>query len=49
MGCLEASAEIIREEYKVEATMVCSLGANNVLQASDGVLYSSESEPIFTT
>ena len=49
MGCLEVSAEMIREEYNIAATMACTIGTNNALLASDGVLYSSESEPIFTT
>ena len=49
MSCFTASAELIREELKATATIVCVLGKNTVLQASDGVLYDSESEPIYTT
>ena len=49
MSCFTASAELIREELKATATIVCVLGKNTLLLASDGVLYDSDQEPIFIT
>lgn len=60
MGCVTATAilqqdvissgaALIRDEISVSAGVVCTIGDNNVLWASDGVLYDSTPEPIFTT
>lgn len=41
------SATLIREEINITAECDCTQVETNVLCASDGVLYSSEPEPIF--
>lgn len=43
------SAELIREEIEIRAEIDCSELKTNVLCASDGVLYSSDPEPLFVT
>lgn len=50
MSCLSGgSAELMREEIKASAGIDCTQVETSVLCASDGVLYSSEPEPIFIT
>ena len=60
MGCITATATLqqdvinseatlIREKVDVSAGVVCTIEDNNVLWASDGVLYDSVPEPIFIT
>lgn len=60
MGCVTATAilqqdvissgaALIRDEISASAGVVCTIGDNNVLWASDGVLYDSVPEPIFIT
>lgn len=48
-GMDHISAELIREEIEIRAEIDCSEMKTNVLCASDGVLYSSEPEPLFVT
>lgn len=45
---ITAQGTIVRERHNIEAEISC-LEIPDVLIASDGVLYSSEPEPIFTT
>jgi hypothetical protein len=47
MSCLTGSAELIRKEIQVGVAIDCTDTKTNVLCASDGVLYSSEPEPLF--
>ena len=49
MSCLSATAELVREEIDITAECDCGDITNNALRASDGFLYSSELEPLFTT
>lgn len=42
-------AELIREEIEIRAEIDCLEMKTNVLCASDGVLYSSDPEPLFVT
>jgi hypothetical protein len=49
MSCLSFTAELIREEIEIRAEIDCSELETNVLCASDGVLYSSDPEPLFVT
>lgn len=49
MSCLSFTAELIREEIEIRADVDCSELKNNVLCAEDGVLYSSDPEPLFVT
>ena len=46
---MEITAELIREEIEIRAEIDCSDIKTNVLCASDGVLYSSDPEPLFVT
>ena len=46
---LKAKAGIHREKIDISASTVCTLGGDNSLWASDGVLYDGNSQPIFTT
>lgn len=45
---LVAEGSIVKEEHDINAELAC-LEMPNVLIASDGMLYSSEPEPLFTT
>lgn len=49
MSCVTASAELVRDKVEATATIVCVLGKNTLLLASDGVLYDSDQQPIFIT
>lgn len=49
MSCLSATAELVREEINITAECDCRDIENNALCASDGFLYTSEPEPLFTT
>ena len=49
MEPLEADAFLKREKIDVEASIVCTIGIDNSLWASDGVLYDGNSQPLFTT
>lgn len=46
---IDILAGLIREEIEIRAEIDCSDLETNVLCASDGVLYSSEPEPLFVT
>lgn len=47
MGCLSAEAEIIRTEINASMSFTCSVGDDDSLRASDGVLYDCGPEPIY--
>lgn len=47
--CLTATAEVIRRTIAAAMSLICGRGKDNTLRASDGVLYDSESEPLFVT
>lgn len=49
MGCLSAEAEIIRTEINASMSFTCSVGDDDSLRASDGVLYDCGPEPIYVT
>lgn len=46
---LRASARIQTEKIDIDIAITCSIGKDNSLWASDGVLYDSVSEPLFVT
>lgn len=59
MSCLSAKANYTKEDVTMTATLerdkvvvaaaiVCPVGVDNALHASDGALYDSEFKPIFT-
>jgi hypothetical protein len=47
--CLKATAELIRRTITATMSLICGKEKDNSLRASDGVLYDSNSEPIFVT
>ena len=60
MSCLSANANCVKEDITITATLVrekvivsaavvCPIGIDNALHASNGALYDSNYEPIFTT
>jgi hypothetical protein len=50
MPCLTPpDVVLVHQDIKVSVECDCSDNISNVLVASDGVLYSSEPEPIFVT
>ena len=46
---LKADASLQRDKINIEASMICTIGKDNSLWASDGVLYDGNSQPIFST
>lgn len=46
---LSVEVNLKRESISVGASVVCSIGIDNSLWASDGVLYDGNSQPIFVT
>lgn len=46
---LIADASIKRDEIDIDVSIVCTIGEDNSLWASDGVLYNGNSQPLFTT
>ena len=46
---LEASAKIERDKIDIDVSFICSIGKDNSLWASDGVLYDGNSDPLFVT
>lgn len=46
---LIADASIKRDDVDIDVSIVCTIGEDNSLWASDGVLYDGNSQPIFVT
>ena len=46
---LEARAEIKRDKIDIDVAIICAIGKDNSLWASDGVLYDKNSDPLFVT
>ena len=46
---LHAIAEVKRDKIEIGLAIICSIGKDNSLWASDGVLYDGYSDPLFVT